>query len=84
LKAEPRSGSSATSSAGIGSAVPPDLASAKGAALAANDYQINLSAEFHTWLADCAHNSAVHIRTCDLGGPPKSSVVDRPKVMFHA
>ncbi len=39
------------------------------AALADGDYQINLSAEFHSRLAECAHNSAVRILTHSFRGP---------------
>lgn len=39
------------------------------AALAAGDYQINLSAEFHSRLAECAHNSAVQMLIHSFRGP---------------
>ena len=39
------------------------------AALAAGDYQINLSAEFHSRLAECAHNPAVQLLIHSFRGP---------------
>ncbi len=46
-----------------------DICERQDAALAANDFQINLSAEFHARLADCAHNSAVQMLTHSFRGP---------------
>jgi GntR family transcriptional regulator, transcriptional repressor for pyruvate dehydrogenase complex len=38
-------------------------------ALAKGNYEINLSAEFHSRLAECAHNSAVQMLTHSFRGP---------------
>ena len=38
-------------------------------ALATGDYSINLSAEFHERLAECAHNSAVQMLSHSIRGP---------------
>jgi DNA-binding FadR family transcriptional regulator len=38
-------------------------------ALASGDYQMNLSAEFHSRLAECAHNAAVHMVIQSFRGP---------------
>jgi DNA-binding FadR family transcriptional regulator len=46
-----------------------DICERQEAALAANDYQINLSAEFHSRLAECAHNSAVQMLIHSFRGP---------------
>jgi DNA-binding FadR family transcriptional regulator len=38
-------------------------------ALATGDYEINLSAEFHSRLAECVHNSAVQMLSHSFRGP---------------
>jgi GntR family transcriptional repressor for pyruvate dehydrogenase complex len=38
-------------------------------ALATGDHSINLSAEFHSRLAECAHNSAVQMLSHSFPGP---------------
>jgi GntR family transcriptional regulator, transcriptional repressor for pyruvate dehydrogenase complex len=46
-----------------------DICDRQDAALAAGDYQINLSAEFHSRLAECAHNSAIQMLSHSFRGP---------------
>jgi GntR family transcriptional repressor for pyruvate dehydrogenase complex len=46
-----------------------DLCDRQEEALASGDYQINLSAEFHSRLAECAHNAAVHMLIQSFRGP---------------
>ncbi|HEY7485232.1 MAG TPA: FCD domain-containing protein [Streptosporangiaceae bacterium] len=46
-----------------------DICDRQESALAAGDYQINLSAEFHSRLAECAHNAAVHMLIQSFRGP---------------
>jgi GntR family transcriptional regulator, transcriptional repressor for pyruvate dehydrogenase complex len=46
-----------------------DICDRQEKALADGDYHMNLSAEFHSRLAECAHNSAVHMLTQSFRGP---------------
>jgi len=46
-----------------------DICDRQDAALATGDYEINLSAEFHSRLAECAHNSAVQMLSHSFRGP---------------
>jgi GntR family transcriptional repressor for pyruvate dehydrogenase complex len=54
---------------GRGHRRPPDHLRPAGDALATGDYSINLSAEFHERLAECAHNSAVQMLSHSIRGP---------------
>jgi GntR family transcriptional repressor for pyruvate dehydrogenase complex len=46
-----------------------DICDRQDAALASGDYQMNLSAEFHSRLTECAHNAAVHMLVHSFRGP---------------
>lgn len=46
-----------------------DLCDRQEAALASGEYHMNLSAEFHSRLAECAHNAAVHMLIQSFRGP---------------
>jgi DNA-binding FadR family transcriptional regulator len=46
-----------------------DICDRQDKALADGDYHMNLSAEFHSRLAECAHNSAVHMLIQSFRGP---------------
>jgi DNA-binding FadR family transcriptional regulator len=46
-----------------------DLCDRQEEALAGGDYHMNLSAEFHSRLAECAHNAAVHMMLQSFRGP---------------
>lgn len=46
-----------------------DICDRQEKALAGGDYQLNLSAEFHSRLAECAHNAAVHMLIQSFRGP---------------
>jgi GntR family transcriptional regulator, transcriptional repressor for pyruvate dehydrogenase complex len=46
-----------------------DICDRQEEALSAGDYQMNLSAEFHSRLAECAHNAAVHMLIQSFRGP---------------
>ncbi len=46
-----------------------DICDRQEKALADGDYHMNLSAEFHSRLAECAHNSAVHMLIQSFRGP---------------
>jgi GntR family transcriptional repressor for pyruvate dehydrogenase complex len=46
-----------------------DICDRQEKALASGDYHMNLSAEFHSRLAECAHNTAVHMLIQSFRGP---------------
>jgi DNA-binding FadR family transcriptional regulator len=46
-----------------------DICDRQDEALASRNYEINLSAEFHARLAECAHNSAVQMLSHSFRGP---------------
>jgi GntR family transcriptional repressor for pyruvate dehydrogenase complex len=46
-----------------------DICDRQESALSTGDYHMNLSAEFHSRLAECAHNAAVHMLIQSFRGP---------------
>jgi DNA-binding FadR family transcriptional regulator len=51
-----------------------DICDRQEKALATGDYHMNLSAEFHSRLAECAHNAAVHMLIQSFRGPLLTSL----------